>query len=198
MGRPRLKLEGRRFGRLVVVEYAGLSPQFPHPARFRCKCDCGNVCEVTSSRLSNGHTRSCGCLIFETLTRNGFASKRHGESKSNAKAGFRAATPEYRIWDAMKARCCNLNNKHFKNYGGRGIRVCDRWLDSFANFLADVGRRPSPNHSIDRINNDGNYEPGNVRWATRHEQNLNKRPSIPKGTKRKPRHERSENERTCP
>jgi hypothetical protein len=102
----------------------------------------------------------------------------HGETNENR-------TIEYEAWISMKGRCGNPNATGFKNYGGRGIIVCERWLKSYLAFLADMGRRPSPGHSIDRIDNDGNYEPGNVRWATRHEQNKNKRPSVPKGTKRK-------------
>lgn len=175
MTRPRLKLEGQRFGRLVAVKYVGVARKFPHPARFRCRCDCGNFCEVTSHCLAAGLTRSCGCLVVETAMRMGFAQKVHGEAKSDAKCGLRPATPEYRVWDAMKNRCRNPNSKHFKNYGGRGIRVCRRWLGSYPAFLADMGRKPSLLHSLDRINNDGNYTPKNCRWATRHQQNSNTR-----------------------
>jgi len=117
-----------------------------------------------------GKTRSCGCRIIQVLTANGYAMRQHGESKSVG----RAASPEYRTWDGMKERCRNPNHKAYANYGGRGISVCERWLD-FESFLLDMGRRPSPTHSIDRINNDGNYEPGNCRWATRDEQNRNQR-----------------------
>ncbi len=84
-------------------------------------------------------------------------------------------TPEYRAWSGLRGRCCCPSNRAFPNYGGRGIKVCERWLHSFENFLADLGPKPTPLHSIDRIDNDGNYEPGNVRWATRTQQQRNTR-----------------------
>lgn len=95
---------------------------------------------------------------------------RHGHSPAGAKA-----SPEYNVWNNMKGRCTRPNHPEWPRYGGRGIKVCDRWLESFANFFADMGERPSPAHSIDRIDNDGNYEPGNCRWATGDVQNRNNR-----------------------
>lgn len=93
----------------------------------------------------------------------------------------RKEMPEYRAWKRMKARCCNPNTDKFAHYGGRGIRVCDEWLKSFEAFYAHIGAKPTPDHSIDRIDNDGHYEPGNVRWATR-EDNANNRPQAMKIT----------------
>lgn len=97
-----------------------------------------------------------------------YNTKRHGDTRGGR------ISPEYRIWRGIKTRCLNPSDHSYPGYGGRGITICDRWRDSFEDFLADVGRRPSPKHSIDRINNDGSYEPGNVRWATPTEQQLNK------------------------
>lgn len=108
--------------------------------------------------LKKGHTSSCGCLRRETL-------RTHGLSRS---------VPEYCVWECMIARCRNPSRSWFHLYGGRGISVCERWLN-FENFLADMGPRPTPDHSLDRVNNDGNYEPGNCRWATRIEQANNTR-----------------------
>lgn len=152
---------GKRFGRLLVVGLAGKpegSPQY----KFECLCDCGIFRSVNWTSLQNGSTRSCGCLNRE-LTKQRCTT--HGKSH----------TKEWQILHQIKARCTNPNNVSWDRYGGRGIKVCQRWLDSYDDFFADVGHRPSNRHSLDRINNDGNYEPGNVRWATMVEQSRNTR-----------------------
>lgn len=123
---------------------------------WKCQCSCGNITSVRADSLKNGTTKSCGCLVKEITTT-------HGQSYS----------VEYQTWASMKDRCSNSNSENFINYGGRGISVCDRWLNSFENFYNDIGDRPSDDHSIDRINNDGNYEPGNCKWSTSEEQNNN-------------------------
>jgi len=114
--------------------------------------------------LRSGHTKSCGCLSGETTA---IRNTTHGLSKN----------PLYGLWIKVKDRCSNQNCEDYKYYGARGIKVCDRWLNSFPNFLADMGPRPSRSHSIDRINTNGNYEPGNCRWATPLQQNSNRRNS---------------------
>lgn len=155
-----IDLTGRRFGRLVIVRIAGRKNGEVY---WSCLCDCGAMHESPGGSIRRGDTRSCGCLQKDNTPR------KHGATNR-----VRGATPEYRSWMGMNSRCYLKTTKGYHRYGGRGITVCDRWRYSFVNFLADMGTKPSPNHSIDRVNNDGNYEPGNCRWATRKEQNRNR------------------------
>ena len=156
-----MNLDGEKFGRLIIVG------KIIEKRRTYCKCicECGNEIIVRFDCLKSGNTKSCGCLKREvssiTVIGNSF---KHG----HALAG--KFTKEYRAWTNMKTRCYNSNVNNYHRYGGRGIKVCDRWLNDFEAFLNDVGFAPSPEYSIDRINNDGNYEPGNVKWSTASEQ----------------------------
>jgi hypothetical protein len=155
----KIELTGLRFGQLVVLREA--APDARREAKWFCACDCGETCVVLSGNLRKGNTRSCGCVRKEVTAAR---SVKHGMSK----------TLMFFAWEQMKQRCYNPRNHKFKDYGARGITVCDQWRESFAAFLADMGERP-PGKSIDRRENDGNYEPGNCRWATRLEQAANKR-----------------------
>lgn len=164
-------LTGQTFGRLSVLSYAG---RFPHAgkganlAHWHCQCTCGAIICVRSWLLIGGYTRSCGCLQREEFS---MRIRTHGCTRGKI-------TPEYHTWCGIIARCCNPKERGYKYYGGRGIRICDRWRESFAAFLEDMGPRPSPKHSIDRIDNDGHYEPGNCHWVTHKEQCWNRRSNV--------------------
>lgn len=151
---------GQKFHRLTVKEK--VRKQKGHGFEWLCECDCGQFTKAAIRHLKNGHKKSCGCLKIEKATEQCLS---HGKSRSS----------EYGIWSAMKFRCTNESGNAYHHYGGRGITVCDRWLNNFEAFLEDMGPRPSRRHSLERIDNDGNYEPGNVRWATQREQCQNTR-----------------------
>lgn len=156
-------LTGRRFGRLTVISCLGKTPG--GMSVWLCKCDCGEIRKVQIGNLKNGHTSSCGCYNAEHQAD---LRRTHGLSE----------TKEFKIWLGMIQRCCNKNHPAFDRYGGRGIKVSRCWRNSFAHFLADMGNCPSEEHSIERVDNDGNYESANCRWATRAEQSRNKKNNV--------------------
>ncbi len=156
-------LTGMRFGRLVAVKRtdrgtAGKS------VIWELRCDCGKTHYTNSGTLRSGHSKSCGCLRIEVVN--------HGLNRRHGLHG----TPVYEVWKEMIARCTRASHKNYKNYGGRGISVCGRWRNSFFDFASDMGARPN-GLTIERVNNNGNYEPANCKWATHKEQMNNTRKS---------------------
>jgi len=163
-----IDITNHRFGLLVAIRFEGTDRG--GRTIWLCQCDCGNSCIRRANDLRTRKNCSCGCN----------KSVRHGYRRERAH-------PLYDAWHNMIQRCTNPSNPGYKRYGGRGIKVCDRWKD-FTNFLADVGERPSPELSIDRYpDNDGNYEPGNVRWATTQQQRDNQRPAPKRSSPPSPR-----------
>lgn len=152
-----IDLTGAVFGRLTVKRYLG-------KRKWECICECGVIKAVSADNLKSKQIMSCGCLFKELL------------SKRNTKHGL-TGSPTYKSWAQAKERCTNQNNPNYNRYGGRGIQMCERWLNSFENFLADMGEKPTKKHSLDRIDNDKGYSPDNCRWATSFEQCNNRHTS---------------------
>lgn len=160
---------GDRFNRLVVVaEVTG------HRRRMIvCRCDCGVERTLRLDHVRGGLIKSCGCYRREACLDPDRVEKRLAAVRTHG--GYK--DPEYGVWESMKARCENPKHENYHRYGGRGIAVCERWKD-YSNFIADMGPRPTPLHTIDRVNNELGYEPGNCRWATHAEQMRNTRRNI--------------------
>ena len=159
MGRL-IDLTGMRFGRLIVLK-RDPNTSIGLPVKWICKCNCGNISKVQGGNLKSKSIVSCGCYIQEVRTTHG---------KSNIL--------EYKIWQGILDRCNNSNCKNYFHYGGRGITVCERWKNSFENFYKDMGPRPSDKYSIDRIDNNGNYQPSNCKWSSRKDQARNTRKNV--------------------
>ena len=161
-----IKIEGLKFGRLLVIKRVDdkTFPSGQKQTQYLCKCDCGKEVFVLKRNLMTGNTKSCGCLALEFRT-----------------VHDKWGTKIYKVWDNMKSRCFNPKAQGYKNWGGRGITVYPEWIhsfDSFYKYVSKLEHYGEVGYSLDRINNDGNYEPGNLRWATKSEQAKNSRPCL--------------------
>jgi len=156
-------LRGVRFGRLVAMEPTAIRQN--GKVCWTCRCDCGVILTVRGIALTNTNTKSCGCLRRDVTS----ARQTHGHTTGGR------TSPEFRAWLNARSRCFWPKNTFYPAYGGRGITMCDDWRYSFEAFLRDMGRKPSPRHTLDRINNEGHYAPGNCRWVTQREQGNNTR-----------------------
>lgn len=161
-------LTGKRFNRFLVLRRVEnkISPKGQSTTMWLCKCDCGIETKVTGSGLKSGQSKSCGCFVKDFPI-----NYKHGYAYSNKKK------PEYKTWAGMTQRCLNTRDKRYKDYGGRGIKVCNEWQgkDGFSNFLSDMGTKPTLSHSLDRIDNDKDYTKENCKWSTPKEQANNRR-----------------------
>lgn len=155
---------GKTFNSLTLIGVTKVGNKYPGIYR----CECGNECFKDMSQVRSGKYKSCGCLGNEYRSR---AHTKHGQSKGKGTS----ESPEYVSWRAMRERCTNTNSSSYANYGGRGITVCERWMDSFSNFFEDMGAKPTPKHTLDRVDNEKGYNPNNCVWATRTQQVNNRR-----------------------
>lgn len=163
---PRFRnLTGQRFGRLKATAPKRVQRNSRTRIYWRCVCDCGRSTLVAASNLTNGNVRSCGCLPIP-------GNFKHGHARKGA------IRPEYHVWQGIKKRCMNRHANNWKDYGKRGIAVCKRWLQSFDNFWKDMGPRPSPQHTLGRLNNDGDYKKSNCAWQLPEEQANNTRRNV--------------------
>jgi hypothetical protein len=158
MGRPLIDISGQKFGRITAISH------IPKTSFWICKCECGKEKNIQGSDLRRGFTRSCGCWNSEVSS----AKATHGKSR----------TLEYAAWGKAKERCTKPSSKGWKYYGARGIKMHPEWIESFEKFIDYLGPKPGPHYTVDRIDNNGNYEPGNVRWATMETQSNNKRNNV--------------------